>query len=176
VQAIETLAPTLQENPEELLLHRLVRHFWLAANQRPLIKAVFVQDFETLGRLTKAGDPKLVAEQYEAFEAYVLVLQKAGLLRADLTGMEVMYIYRSTITGFFLAENLIPGQFQPVAERKADLLASIFQRTFEIPDPAPRDALTAIAPQVAKLLQKIAEAKQAMVYAGGNSSKQSRSA
>ena len=168
VQAIENLAPTLREHPEELLLHRLVRHFWLAANRRPLIRAVFVQDFETLGRLTTAGDPKLVAEQYEAFEAYVEVLKKARLLRADLTGMEVMYIYRATITGFFMAESLIPGQFQPDAERKADLLASIFQRTFEIPDPPPPAALKAIAPQVAKLIQKIAEAKQAMVYGGGS--------
>jgi AcrR family transcriptional regulator len=166
VQAIENLAPTLLQDPEELLLHRLVRHFWLAASRRPLIRAVFVQDFETLGRLTKAGDPKLVAEQYEAFEEYVEVLKKAGLLRADLTGMEVMYIYRATITGFFLAENLIPGQFQPDAERKADLLASTFQHTFEIPNPAPREALKAVAPQVGKILQRIAKAKQAMVYAG----------
>jgi hypothetical protein len=63
-----------------------------------------------------------------------------------------------------MAESLVPGQFQPDVERKADLLASVFQRTFEIPDPPPPAALKAIAPQVATLIRKIAEAKQAMVY------------
>ena len=164
LQAVEDLAPTLLEHPEELLLHRLVRHFWLAANQRPLIRAVFVRDFETLGRLTTAGDQTLLAQQYEAFEAYVDLLKKSGLLRADLTAREVMYIYRATITGFFLAENLIPGQFHPDAERKADLLAATFQHTFGIPDPPPRAVIKAIAPEIVRIIQKITEAKKALVY------------
>jgi hypothetical protein len=164
IQFIDNLAPNLRDHPEELLLHRLVRHFWLAANRQPLIRAVFVQDFETLGRLTTAGDQTLIAQQYDAFEAYVELLKKCRLLRADITGREVMYIYRATVTGFFLAENLIPAQYQPDAERKADLLAETFQRTFEIPDPAPRAALKAIAPEIVNLLQKIAEAKRALVY------------
>jgi AcrR family transcriptional regulator len=164
VQFIHNLAPTLRDHPEELLLHRLVRHFWLAAYRRPLIRAVFVQDFETLGRLTIAGDPTLMAQQYEAFETYIEVLKQSRLLRSDITGREVMYIYRATITGFFLAENLIPAQYQPDAERKADLLAATFQRTFEIPDPPPRGAVKAIAPEILKIIQKIAEAKQGLVY------------
>ena len=166
VQFINNLAPTLRDHPEELLLHRLVRHFWLAANRRPLIRAVFVQDFETLGRLKTAGDPALISQQYEAFETYIEVLKQSGLLRADITGREVMYIYRATITGFFLAENLIPAQYQPDPERKADLLAATFQRTFEIPDPPPRGAVKAVTPAILKIIQKIADAKQAMVYGG----------
>jgi AcrR family transcriptional regulator len=164
IQFIDNLAPTLRDHPEELLLHRLVRHFWLAANRRPLIRAVFVQDFETLGRLTTAGDPTFIAQQYEAFEAYVELLKQSHLLRADITGREVMFIYRATITGFFLAQNLVPADYQPDEERKADLLAATFQRTFEIPDRPPRAALKAIAPEIVKLIQKIAEAKQALVY------------
>jgi AcrR family transcriptional regulator len=164
IQFIDNLAPTLRDHPEELLLHRLVRHFWLAANRRPLIRAVFVQDFETLGRLTTAGDPTFIAQQYEAFEAYVELLKQSHLLRADITGREVMFIYRATITGFFLAQNLVPADYQPDEERKADLLAATFQRTFEIPDLPPRAALKAIAPEIVKLIQKIAEAKQALVY------------
>jgi AcrR family transcriptional regulator len=160
---MDEFAPTLRDHPEELLLHRLVRHFWLAANRRPLIRAVFVQDFETLGRLSTAGDQTLIAQQYEAFEEYVELLKKSRLLRADLTGSEVMYIYRATITGFFLAENLIPGHYQPEMERKADLLAATFQRTFGIPDPPPKAAIRAIAPEIIKIIQKIAEAKQALV-------------
>jgi AcrR family transcriptional regulator len=171
IQFMDNLAPTLRDHPEELLLHRLVRHFWLAANRRPLIRAVFVQDFETLGRLTTAGDPTFIAQQYEAFEAYVEALKQSRLLRADITGRDVMYIYRATITGFFLAETLVPPQYQPDAERKADLLAETFQRTFEIPDPPPRAALKAIAPEIVKLIQKIAEAKKALVW-GAVSSKQ----
>ncbi|MBV8278643.1 MAG: TetR/AcrR family transcriptional regulator, partial [Verrucomicrobia bacterium] len=170
LQFINDLAPTLGNNPEELLLHRLVRHFWLAAHRRPLIRAVFVQDLETLGRLTTAGDPAFIAQQYEAFEAYVELLKQSRLLRADITAREVMYVYRATITGFFLAENLIPADYQPDAERKADLLAVTFQRTFEIPDPPPRAAIKAIAPEIVKIIQRIAEAKKAMVE-GGVSSK-----
>jgi AcrR family transcriptional regulator len=145
LQAVEDLAPTLFEHPE-----------------------VFVQDFETLGRLTTAGDQTLLAQQYEAFEAYVDLLKKSGLLRADLTAREVMYIYRATITGFFLAENLIPGQFHPDAERKADLLAATFQHTFGIPDPPPRAVIKAIAPEIVRIIQKIAEAKKVLVYGGGS--------
>ncbi|MBV8216335.1 MAG: TetR/AcrR family transcriptional regulator [Verrucomicrobia bacterium] len=171
LQFINDLAPTLGNNPEELLLHRLVRHFWLAAHRRPLIRAVFVQDLETLGRLTTAGDPAFIAQQYEAFEAYVELLKQSRLLRADITAREVMYVYRATITGFFLAENLIPADYQPDAERKADLLAATFQRTFEIPEPPPRAAIKAIAPEIVKIIQRIAEAKKAMVE-GGVSSKE----
>jgi AcrR family transcriptional regulator len=164
LQFIDDLAPTVRDNPEELLLHRLLRHFWLAAHRRPLIRAVFVQDFETLGRLTSAGDPTFIAQQYEAFEGYVELLKQSRLLRADITGREVMYVYRATITGFFLAENLIPADYQPDTERKADLLAATFQRTFEIPDPPPRAAIKAIAPEIVKIIHKIAEAKKALVY------------
>jgi AcrR family transcriptional regulator len=167
VQFIDDLAPTFRDHPEELLLHRLVRHFWLAANRQPLIRAVFVQDFETLGRLTTAGDPRLIAQQYEAFETYIEVLKRSRLLRADITAREAMYIYRATITGFFLAENLVPAQYQPDAKRKADLLAATFQRTFEIPDPPPRGAVKAIAPEILKIIQKIAQAKQALVHGAG---------
>jgi AcrR family transcriptional regulator len=172
LQFMDDLAPTLRGNPEELLLHRLVRHFWLAAHRRPLIRAVFVQDLETLGRLTSAGDPTFIAQQYEAFEAYVELLKQSRLLRADMAAREVMYVYRATITGFFLAENLIPADYQPDAERKADLLAAAFQRTFEIQDPPPRAAVKAIAPEIVKIIQRIAEAKKAMVYGEGASSEQ----
>jgi AcrR family transcriptional regulator len=164
LHAMEEVTPVLRDHPEELLLHRLVRHFWLAANKRPLLRAIFVQDSDTLGRLTRAGDQKLVEQQYNAFEAYVELMKKSRLLRADLTVAEVMYIYRATITGFFIAENLVPGQYQPRDERKADLLATTFQRAFEIPDPAPRSAVKTLAPHVAELLEKILAAKQAMVY------------
>ena len=163
LHAIDEMAPTFRQHPEELLLHRLVRHFWLAANRRPLIRAVFVQDFETLGRLSMAGDQTLIAQQYEAFEEYVELLKKFRLLRSDLTASEVMYVYRATITGFFLAEKLIPSQYQPDLERKADLLAATFQHTFGIPDPPPSAAIKAIAPEVTAIIQKIAEAKQALV-------------
>jgi len=164
LQAMEGVAPILRDHPEELLLHRLVRHFWLASNQRPLVRAIFVQDFDTLGRLIRAGDQMLVTQQYEAFEAYVGLMKKSRLLRSDLTAAEIMYIYRATITGFFAAENLVPAQYQPSDERKADLLATTFQRAFEIPDPAPRAAVKTLAPRVVELLQKILAAKQAMVY------------
>jgi AcrR family transcriptional regulator len=164
LHAMEEVTPVLRDHPEELLFHRLVRHFWLAANKRPLLRAIFVQDSDTLGRLTRAGDQKLVEQQYNAFEAYVELMKKSRLLRADLTVAEVMYIYRATITGFFIAENLVPGQYQPRDERKADLLATTFQRAFEIPDPAPRSAVKTLAPHVAELLEKILAAKQAMVY------------
>jgi AcrR family transcriptional regulator len=163
LQFMDDLAPTLRDNPEELLLHRLVRHFWLAAIRRPLVRAVFVQDFETLGRLTTAGDPTFIAQQYEAFEAYVELLKQSRLLRADISAREVMYVYRATITGFFLAENLVPADYQPDAERKADLLAATFRCTFGIPDPPPRAAIKAIAPEIIKIIQKIAQAKQALV-------------
>ena len=163
LHALDDMAPTLRDHPEELLLHRMVRHFWLVANRRPLIRAIFVRDFETLGRLSTAGDQTLITQQYEAFEEYVELLKKARLLRTELTASEVMYIYRATITGFFLAENLIPGHYQPDMERKADLLAATFQHTFGIPDPPPRAAIKTIAPQITKIIQKIAEAKQSLV-------------
>src|SRR5258708_35357627 len=41
LKAIEHLTPTLRDQPEELLLHRMVRHFWVVASQRPLLRAVF---------------------------------------------------------------------------------------------------------------------------------------
>jgi hypothetical protein len=93
-------------------------------------------------------------------------MKKSRLLRADLTVAEIMYIYRATITGFFLSENLVPAQYQPSDERKADLLATTFQRVFEIPDPAPRAAVKTLTPRVVELLQKIVAAKEALVYSG----------
>jgi AcrR family transcriptional regulator len=162
-QLIEWFMPALRKHPEELLLHRLVRYFWLAANQRPLIRAIFVQDMETLGRLVRAGNHLLLTQQYEAFEDYLELLKKHQLIRANLTAAEIMFIYRATITGFFVSDNLVPEEYQPAVERKADLLAAIFQRALEIPDPAPARALATIAPILLKLLEKIAEAKRAAI-------------
>ena len=166
IQAMADVTPILRDHPEELLLHRLVRHLWVSSSQRPLVRAIFVQDIDTLGRLTKAGDQMLMTQQYEAFEGYVELMKKSRLLRSDLTGMEIMYVYRATVTGFFVSENLVPVHYQPTDERKADLLATTIQRAFEIPDPAPRATLKAIAPRVVELLQKIVTAKEALVYSG----------
>jgi AcrR family transcriptional regulator len=163
-QLIERFWSTLSEHPEELLLHRLVRYFWLAANQRPLIRAIVVQDLDTLGRLVRAGDQLLMAQQYKAFEDYLELLKKHQLIRADLTAAEIMFIYRATITGFFVADNLVPEQYQPALQRKADLLASVFQRSLEIPDPAPARAIAAVAPMLRKILKKIAEAKREAIF------------
>jgi AcrR family transcriptional regulator len=162
-QLIERFRPTLHEHPEQLLLHRLVRYFWLAANQRPLIRAIVVQDLETLGRLVRAGDQLLIAQQYEAFQDYLELLKKYRLIRADLTAAEIMFMYRATITGFFVADSLVPEQYQPALERKADLLASVFQRALDIPDPAPARAIAVVAPMLGKILEKIAEAKRAAI-------------
>jgi AcrR family transcriptional regulator len=162
--AIDGYLNTLRDRPEELLLHRLVQYFWLMASQRPIIRAIFTQDLDTLGLLVQAGDKALLAQQYQAFEQYVELLKGARLLRANLTAIEVMYVYRAVTTGFFLAETLIPDQHQPDFKRKADLLAATFQRAFDIPEPAPRAAVASIAPRIIALLQKIMEAKRATIH------------
>lgn len=164
VAALDELLDTLRHDPEVALLHRMTRALFLAIMHRPLLRALYTADQEVLGKLAKGDDKALEIREEMAFEDYLRLLAKHGVLRADIAPEEIAYAYSATVNGFILIESFIDEQYQFDPERKADLLASTVQRAFEVESLPPSDTVRAIAPRVIELFTEIAEVNRTKVH------------
>ncbi len=154
--AVDELRRALRRDPENCLLHRFARTYFLAVNDRPLLRGFLLNDPDLLGRLTDAPDTGRDERHGATTYRHLELLAAHGLLRDDMGLGEIAYAYQATFEGFLRAE--------PTAldtGRRADLLARTVRRAFET-GPAPADGtLPGIAAATAALLDNLVDADRA---------------
>jgi AcrR family transcriptional regulator len=131
LQALEELLGALRQDPGAWRLHRLARSWFLAIMRRPLLKAVFLADSELLGKLARPGSGARQHRHRLVSHAYVELLAKHGLLRADLSPDAVAYAFLAMLEGFIQAEAAADERLGSGIQERADLLALTVQRAFE---------------------------------------------
>lgn len=142
VAMAEDISHRLARDPEGATLRGLLKHAALALLQRPLLKAVLLQDTEVFGKFIQREQSSAISTQVLAgFTAYLEMLHKQGLVRTDLSLHALAALFGSIFTGFFLARPLLPDAFKPSDEELAELMAETGHRTLEPHDPAPSSAL-----------------------------------
>jgi AcrR family transcriptional regulator len=144
----------MRRDPAEVALHRMMRSLFVAIMSRPLAKALYTRDVETLGKLA-AGNVAGIRTRQEAsavsFDAYLDLLAEHGLLRTGMDRTTQDYALHAATSGFYLIEQFLPDDLQLPLERKADCLAEVVRLTFEPPaGPDPR-TLRSVAPRVIEL-------------------------
>jgi AcrR family transcriptional regulator len=151
-EVMRELVERMRADPNEVLLHRMVRLSFLAIMQRPLARALYTRDVDTLGRLAAS---ELLQDRQRALNAlfveYVDLLRKHGLLRTDTDRETQVYALNAAGAGFYFMEPFLAPDAQPPLERKAAILAEVIRLAFALPgDPDPK-ALDAVAPRAIEL-------------------------
>ncbi|NUU20803.1 MAG: TetR/AcrR family transcriptional regulator [Streptomycetaceae bacterium] len=147
--AMDELRAALRREPETCLLHRFARTYFLAVNDRPLLRGFLLGDPDLLGKLTDAADTGRDERHGTTAYSYFELLAAHRLLRDDMDLDEIAYAYQATFEGFLRAEDPSLG-----VERRADLLARTVRRAFET-EPTPVEPLPDIAAATAGLLDDL---------------------
>jgi AcrR family transcriptional regulator len=160
VEAIEELIRTLRPDPNAWMLHRMARSYFLIIMGRPLLTAVFLDNSELLGKLSRPDSDAGAHRDQLTARAYFELLVEHGLLQADLRPEEAAYAFLATLEGFVRAEATSDEQLGSIQER-AELLARIVRRAFEGDRNVSPDTGEAVVAQVVELFTRAADAGRA---------------
>jgi len=153
-----TLLAGVRADPEEVLLHRVMRSMFLVTRQRPLARALFTRDVNLLGKLSQ-GNLMQAAQQLVPSKAFVSMLRDWGLLRTDMNLSAQAYAFAATVTGFSVADPLLGDEGTSSLEEKAEAMAQTIRRAFE-PETLPSRAVLQddVAPKMIQLLEQVCQA------------------
>lgn len=153
------LVASMQADPAGVLLHRMTAASFLAIMQRPLARALYTRDLDTLGKLATTDAAGLATRRQRAdgyFDDYLDLLRTHGLLRTDIDRQSLTYSLRAVGAGFFISEQVLPPQLREMSlQRKAASLAEVIRLALEPagePDP---DHLRAAAPHAIELFDRM---------------------
>ena len=168
-EMMDVVIDAMRADPAEVMPHRLMRRIFLEAMGRPVLRAIYTQDIETMDALVGDRSQKAMeGANFVGWSEYLAIVAEHGLLRRELRPTDVHYPLTSTVFGFFAAEPLLPEELGLSLQEKADHLAATLQRAFEPPRPPPRRNVEAAAGMVIALYERLAEEFRTFTYGGGN--------
>jgi AcrR family transcriptional regulator len=154
VELVHELIKAIRADPLAMLPAEQAQANYLAAMNRPLLRAMFSKDFEVLGDLANeaAGGPLRAMKLVLAEELFQL-WREHGLLRTDLDIDSQNYILNATQTGFYLSGSM--GGCSPVPDAAAALAHTIRQALHRPGTPDP-EVLATLAPKVISMYEQFA--------------------
>jgi len=151
------LLQRLSADPQEALIHRLMRSLFLIVRSRPLARALFTRDSELLGKLAQGtwGRPP---SQLMSAQEFLEFLRNLGLVRPDSTLSEQAYAFGATVAGFALVDPGLLEADRISLEEQADAMARTIRLAFE-PEllPAPAILQEQVVPKWTHLLEQVCE-------------------
>ncbi|MGH4008976.1 MAG: hypothetical protein ACRDTH_12610 [Pseudonocardiaceae bacterium] len=149
----------MRTDPAEVLLHRVTRASFLAIMRRPLARALYTRDLDTLGKLAASDADGLAGWRRVSgalFDDYVDVLRAHGLLRNDTDRRTQIYVLNAVGSGFYVTEQLLPEHLREMSlEHKAAALAEVIRLALEPPGEPDPGTLCAIAPRAIDLFDRM---------------------
>lgn len=163
----DAIVAAVQRDPAEVALHRYLRRLFVEAMNRPVLRALYTRDADTLDTfLAAANHQRLEASKLGVHRDYLGVLAAEGMLRPDLRPTDLDYTLPTIVFGFFAAEPFLPPAIGLTLEQKADQLADTVRRAFEPPKPPGRGGVKHAASQALPILQRLARNYRAATYGG----------
>ncbi|MGH4023804.1 MAG: TetR/AcrR family transcriptional regulator [Pseudonocardiaceae bacterium] len=154
--ALELLG-VVQENPQAVLLHRVVATHFLGVMRRPLLRALCTRDQEVLGKLTTSPPGSLVDRNRALREMhlrYFDCLARHRLVLADCDGEFVLNAAGAMARGMMMQHRVRPAHSRgSELTAMAKVLAHTVHRAFEPPRRPPQAAVEGAAADVADLLR-----------------------
>ncbi|HMA35846.1 MAG TPA: TetR/AcrR family transcriptional regulator [Chloroflexia bacterium] len=157
-QANADVMQRIAVDPEGGLPHRLWTHGMLAALANPLMAAIIKGDTDIFQGLRGAFDPETLQQLTGDYEAYIVQLQQAGLIRADLPVSVITFLTSALKIGLINTPDLLGPEQPPSMEQLTEALSDLIRRWLE-PDSLPRDS--AVGKRfVAEWLEKLKEVEE----------------
>ena len=123
-------------DPEGGLLHRVATHGMLAALAYPLLAANIGGKSDIFNGFIEAYNPGFYYQLAGEADAYLVHMQQAGLVRADLPVASITYLLTALKIGLINAPELIGPDKVPPMEELTEVLSDLLRRWLE-PDPLP---------------------------------------
>lgn len=159
------IVDALRADPNEVALHRYHRRLFVEAMHRPVLRALYTRDADTLGAfLAAAHHQRLEESKLEVVRDYLAVLASESMLRSDLRLTDLGYALPTIVFGFFAAEPFLSRTLGLTLEQKVDQLSETIRRAFE-PTTAPSRAMAKRAAQKAiPILERLARDYRRATY------------
>ncbi|MDR3659583.1 MAG: helix-turn-helix domain containing protein [Mycobacterium sp.] len=157
----------LQADSAEVALHRHLRRLFVEAMSRPVLRALYTRDADTLDAfLTAKSHVQIEEVKREVNRDYHGVLAAHGMVRADLNLDVLDYTLSTIVFGFFAAEPFLSPAVDLNLEQKADQLADTVRRAFEPPKVSSAAAVKQAAAQAVPIFGRLADHYLAQAYGG----------
>jgi AcrR family transcriptional regulator len=163
----DAIVQAVDDDPAEVALHRYLRRLFVEAMNRPVLRALYTRDADTLDTFLASADHHHLEENKLGVNRdYLGVLAAEGMLRPGLRLNDLDYTLPTIVFGFFAAEPFLPPSLGLTLEQKADQLADTVRRAFEPADPPSRAALKRAAVKSIPILGRIALDHRTATYGG----------
>jgi AcrR family transcriptional regulator len=163
----DAIVEAVRSDPAEVALHRYLRRLFVEAMNRPVLRALYTRDADTLGTfLAAAHHHRLEESKLDVNREYLSVLAAEAMLRPDLRLQDLDYTLPTIVFGFFGAEPFLPQSLDLTLAQKADQLADTVRRAFEPADPPSSDTLKRAAAKALPILERLAQDHRAATYGG----------
>ncbi len=163
----DAIVDAVRNDPAEVALHRYLRRLFVEAMNRPVLRALYTRDSDTLGTfLAAAHHQRLEESKLGVNRDYLGVLAAEAMLRPDLHLKDLDYTLPTIVFGFFAAEPFHPPAITLTLEQKADQLADTVRRAFEPTDAPSGDAVKRAAAKALPILERVARDHRAATYGG----------
>src|SRR6201996_1060074 len=163
----EAIVEAIRADPAEVALHRYLRRLFVEAMNRPVLRALYTRDADTLGAfLATSHHHRLEESKLSVNRDYLGVLAAEGMLRADLRLTDLDYTLPTMVFGFFAAEPFHPPAITLTLEQKADQLAQTIRRAFEPTNAPSSDTVKRAAGKALPILERLARDHRAATYGG----------
>ncbi|MBO0881037.1 MAG: TetR/AcrR family transcriptional regulator [Mycobacterium sp.] len=163
----DAIVSALQDDPAEVALHRYLRRLFVEAMNRPVLRALYTRDADTLDTfLAAAGHQRIEETQVGVNRDYLGALAAEAMLRPDLRLKDLDYTLPTIVFGFFAVEPFLPRAIRLSLEQKADQLADTVRRAFE-PTGAPDGAkVKRAAAKAIPIFERLAGDYRTATYGG----------
>jgi AcrR family transcriptional regulator len=161
----DAIIDAVRTDPTEVALHRYLRRLFVEAMNRPVLRALYTRDADTLGTfLAAAHHHRLEESKLDVNRDYLSVLAAEGLLRPDLHLENLDYTLPTIVFGFFGAEPFLPPSINLTLAQKADQLAETIHRAFEPTQKPSSDTVKRAANKAIPILQRLARDHRMATY------------
>jgi AcrR family transcriptional regulator len=163
----DAIVQAVRDDPAEVALHRYLRRLFVEAMNRPVLRALYTRDADTLDTfLSSAHHHHLEESKLGVNRDYLGVLAAEGMLRPGLRLNDLDYTLPTIVFGFFAAEPFLPPSLGLTLEQKADQLADTVRRAFEPTDLPSTAAVKRAAAKSIPILERIALDHRTTTYGG----------
>lgn len=163
----DAIVDALRRDPAEVALHRYLRRLFVEAMNRPVLRALYTRDADTLDTLLAAANHQRMEKAKLGLNRdYLGALAAEAMLRPDLELKHLDYTLPTIVFGFFAVEPFVPSAVRMSLQQKADQLADTVRRAFEPADTPDNDRMKRAAAKAIPIFERLAQDYRTAAYGG----------
>jgi AcrR family transcriptional regulator len=158
-QAGEDIMQRIADDPQGGLFHRMWTHAMLAALSYPLLATIMKGRTEIFQGLAGTFDATTINQLSGNYEEYIIQLQRAGLIRADIPVSIIVFLTSALKIGAITTPDILGPEHTPPLEQLTEEVSEMLRRWLT-PEQLPSDT-TAGKRALAEWLEKAKEVENA---------------